>query len=323
MRVILFLFFWTLLRSLNIPLWGQVKVYTSSGIATAANEVAWRVRIETLQNLPIDRYNKLPPSIRDMLYVVGINTSEIAVYAGDYYNSNDVEETLKQLRAMGYKEAFVVRFNLQDKIGGEEIRKVEPVEMHNMSIQPIPSDSEIGQNRGIFTNSGSNVNATEEQHLATTPVSFAEPKDDIRKKVEEIMNAPDMTTTINGNMDSAAAGGAPATFGVPIGKGDVKEIYFVQLGLFEWTNHISKYQELTYLNHILGRQVIWQDKSVTQIVVGPFNDLASVRVAQEEITRRGFDNYIKSITYYRNQLEFLSNDPKRFMQFEYLLKKKP
>jgi cell division protein FtsN len=325
----------------------QVKVYTTSGIATAVNEQAWRVQIETVENLPLDRYYKLPPVIQDRLYATSINTGQLVVFAGDYYMPKDAEDAQRIIVGMGYRDAFVVRFNLQDKLGGFQTQKIAN---ENPNKQAETTNSLESKQR---SNLPDNVQLVAER---TTMRSYT-PKQIALDQVESSQVAPepeskpiqhnttsnDIATTVNSiigraaepSIENASATPNPATEPVtetttePVTETTtesatetIADLYFVQLGLFQYAFDQKHFQKLAHINNILTTLTQHGGNTVTQVVMGPFNSDETAQVAAKMANVQGFNTHITKFSYPIKQIEALSPQENNFLQFRYLYKKK-
>ena len=321
----------------------QVKVYTTSGIATAVNEQAWRVQIETVENLPLDRYYKLPPIIQDRLYATSINTGQLVVFAGDYYMPKDAEDAYRIIVGMGYRDAFVVRFNLQDKLGGFQTQKIvsenpnsqaeatnslESKQRSNLphNVQPVAERTTMRS----YTPNQVALDQVESSQVAPEPKSkptqYNTPSNDVATTVNSIIgraaepSIENASTTPNPTTETAIEPATETT--TELATEPIADLYFVQLGLFQYAFDQKHFQKLAHINNILSTLTQHGGNTVTQVVMGPFNSDETAQAAAQMANVQGFNTHITKFSYPIKQIEALSPQENNFLQFRYLYKKK-
>lgn len=315
------------LSTLPIAVLAQVKVYTPSHIAIAVNEQAWRVQIETLQNMPIGRYDNLPPLIKDRLYATSINSGEVVVFAGDYYSPKDAEDALRILKNKQYYDAFIVRFNLQDKLSDPPTEKLMPSDLNTLKQQSNPlKDYAMAQQGNELPPKNNTPEVYIEQVAdkqivptintakANEEIAIAEPEPSPKTNSTEII-APNPTNKAD------IADHNAADIAIPTPKDDIVKLYFVQLGLFEYAKNKTYYQKLADIGNVLTTLIEWNNKTVNQIVVGPFESEIDAQKAQANIKNRQFDGHIIALPYYQKQIDAQKQDSNSFVQFKYIYKK--
>lgn len=326
-RILAFIAFYISIASFFIgwltPTWAQnqaqVKVYSPGGQSTVVDNTAWRIRLETVSQSPADRYGKLPIELLHLVYYQGINGSDdIAVYIGDFYSPTDVEMAMQNVKAAGYADAYVIRFSLKDKIEGTRLmRTLNAITLHNQPSTPPPP-----QPLDLLTDTP-HLDAAPASKRTTAPGQYPPiPASDIRDETKRIFdstpnNASNTTTPVPATADASNATPNKRYFELTDSDLVAEEIYFVQLGLFRYTDHLAQFKTLSDLAPVLQRKIEHQNNLVTQVVLGPFAKADAAESIKNTVLKRQFPAKIIAEP---AALHRPSNDHKAV--FEYLFDKK-
>ena len=310
------------------PTWAQnqaqVRVYSPGGRqSTITDNTAWHIRLETIHQSPADRYGKLPPELLHLVYYQGISGSDkIAVYIGDFYSPADVDMATQQVKAAGYTDAYIIRFSLKDKIEGTRLmRTPNAITLHNQpSTTPPPP-----QPLDLLTDTPHSDAAPSSKRTTAPGPTLPAPASDIRDETKRIFdstpnNASNTTTPeiiIPTTADTKNATPNKRYFELTDSDVVAEEIYFVQLGLFRYTDRLAQFKTLSDLAPVLQRKIEHENNLVTQVVLGPFAKADAAESIKNTVLKRQFPAKIIAEP---AALHRPSNDHKAI--FEYLFDKK-
>ncbi|MBK8473508.1 MAG: hypothetical protein IPL33_15930 [Sphingobacteriales bacterium] len=306
------------------PTWAQnqaqVRVYSPNGQSTVVDNTAWRIRLETVNQSPADRYGKLPPELLPLVYYQGISGSEnIAVYIGDFYSPADVEMAMQNVKAAGYADAFVIRFSLKDKIEGTRLmRTPNAITLHNQpsTTPPPPQPLDLLADTPRLDTAPSPKRTTAPG--PTPPIPVSDIRDETKRIFESTPNdATNTTTPVPTTTESRNATPNKRYFELTDSDVVAEEIYFVQLGLFRYTDRLAQFKTLSDLAPVLQRKIEHENNLVTQVVLGPFAKADAAESIKNTVLKRQFPAKIIAEP---AALHRPSNDHKAI--FEYLFDKK-